>query len=163
MRYIQRARLLNNLTMPKNQYLKTQSAFTLIELLIVISVVGILSGVLVNVIDSKGQKNKALDSVHRKDINDLAVSIESYRTAEGSYPDEGTENNPLDPSASTRNTAAVYITEWPVGVIYIKNDPDFAIYIQKEADTNFIKYNSVWREFRECADTTNPTSITDCD
>lgn len=76
--------------------------FTIIELLIVISVIGILSGILLMVIDPRQSQNIAQDSVRISTLEGLAQVMQTYVTVEGSYP-TGTGDANL----------AVYLDSWP--------------------------------------------------
>ena len=63
-----------------------QSGFTLIELLIVISVIGILSGIAISVIDPIKQQNKSRDSVTVATLNKMGLATNSYMSAYGVAP-----------------------------------------------------------------------------
>ena len=60
--------------------------FTLVELIIAIAVIGVLSGVLVTVINPVGQINKANDGKRKADIAALQSALEQYRFDNSSYP-----------------------------------------------------------------------------
>jgi len=59
---------------------------TLIELLLVITIIGILSGITVAVINPTRQKNTALDGVKVSNLQNVAAAIEAYYAGEGIYP-----------------------------------------------------------------------------
>ncbi len=61
-----------------------QKGFTLIELIVVISIIGILSTVLVA--NFMQVRYKTRDAVRKKDLEQIRLSLESYRTDVGSYP-----------------------------------------------------------------------------
>ena len=65
---------------------RTEVGFTLIELLIVIAIIGILTGVVLVVINPIGAQNRAHDGVRRSNVAKLAQAAEAYNAAEGSYP-----------------------------------------------------------------------------
>lgn len=79
-------------------------AFTLIELLLVVAVIGILAGVTVTVINPQKQKDIAEDAVRLSNVEKLVAAIEAYYAAEGQYPPE----NPTSDAAFMN-----YITAWP--------------------------------------------------
>jgi prepilin-type N-terminal cleavage/methylation domain-containing protein len=64
----------------------TTRGFTLIELLIVISIIGILAGVVIGVIDPQRQRAIATDAVTQSTMNKFIEGIESYYSANGVYP-----------------------------------------------------------------------------
>lgn len=61
-------------------------SFTLIELLIVVGVIGILSGAVLVVINPSKQRDKAADAVIFTTMGKLTTSLESYYAANFSYP-----------------------------------------------------------------------------
>lgn len=67
-----------------------KKAFTLIELLIVISVIGILAGIVIAVIDPIKQKEKAQEGVIVATMSKIVLAIEAYYAVYGVYPDCGT-------------------------------------------------------------------------
>jgi prepilin-type N-terminal cleavage/methylation domain-containing protein len=64
--------------------------FTLIELLIVIVIIGILAGVVLQILDPARQQNRARDGVTRSNMNKLSLVFGSYNAAYGNYPPETT-------------------------------------------------------------------------
>lgn len=67
---------------------KNEKGFTLIELLIVIVIIGILSGVLIAVIDPTSQQNRARDAGIEAAINKIVLATEGYVSAYGYVPDD---------------------------------------------------------------------------
>jgi len=65
-----------------------KNAFTLVELLIVVSIIGILSGIALVVVNPQRQRDIALDTVNKQTLSNMAQSIEGYFLASGSltYP-----------------------------------------------------------------------------
>lgn len=61
--------------------------FTLIELLIVIVIIGILAGVVLQILDPARQQDRAKDGVTRATMNKIALSLGSVHSAYGSYPE----------------------------------------------------------------------------
>lgn len=64
--------------------------FTLIELLIVIVIIGILAGVVLQILNPARQQNRARDGVTRASMNKVALSVGAVMSAYGRYP-AGTE------------------------------------------------------------------------
>ena len=60
--------------------------FTLIELLIVIVIIGILAGVVLQILNPARQQNRAKDGVTRATMNKIALSLGSVNSAYGYYP-----------------------------------------------------------------------------
>ncbi|HXK52572.1 type II secretion system protein [Candidatus Nomurabacteria bacterium] len=94
--------------------------FTLIELLIVVSVLGILGGVLTTVINPKVQRAKAQDSVYATNIQKLAEGIEAYYiTGNGvAYPAEDPSGSLSNVIADPNNNLSKYIATWPTDAAY---------------------------------------------
>ncbi|PIS22202.1 hypothetical protein COT50_03235 [candidate division WWE3 bacterium CG08_land_8_20_14_0_20_41_10] len=63
--------------------------FTLVELLIAISLIGILTGVLLAVLNPRGIQAKARDSQRISDLSKVKVALESYFSDNRGYPTSG--------------------------------------------------------------------------
>lgn len=85
-------------------------AFTLIELLIVIVIIGILAGVLIAVINPAQQQNRAKDANVKAAMNKVALSTEGYISAYGKVPNAnmffGSLQNVTEPNLSCSGAAA---------------------------------------------------------
>ncbi|MDC0449067.1 type II secretion system GspH family protein [bacterium] len=132
--------------MPKKA-LPVQSGFTMIELLLVISIIGVLSGVLLSVVNVQGQRDMANDAVRRASIEQIIESLETHYAVEGYYP--------ADKDASS---LSIYMSIWPddhpTGSIYDYATTDgatFGIVVATARTGVNLKYLSDWGEIRECA------------
>ena len=95
---------------------------TLIELLIVIAIIGILSGITVAVINPTKQKDTARDGVKISNLQNAAMAIESYFAGEGTYP----TNNSGVPAGAMLST---YLTSWP--------GSEYRYYTMREGNIDF--------------------------
>jgi prepilin-type N-terminal cleavage/methylation domain-containing protein len=129
---------------------KSQNAFTLIELLLVVAVIAILSGVMLSVINVSQQRKIAEDGVKRANLEKAATGVESYVQAEGTYPSA---------SGGVPQGVGTYISNWPNGdptsstyvYMYDSSNQDFAIYVQESVDTTkYFKYRSSTSQITEC-------------
>ena len=93
-------------------------AFTLIELLMVISVIGILASFTVGL--GKLASTKMKESRVRAELNQLVTAIESYRARVGYYPPDN--RNPFDGTVNTVTNGLFYELS---GVILTNNDTEF--------------------------------------
>lgn len=66
--------------------IKKLRGFTLLELLIVISLVAILSVIILIILNPIEQYNKAKDARAEKDISEILTAYERYVTSKGQYP-----------------------------------------------------------------------------
>ena len=115
-----------------------EHAFTLIELLLVILVMGILSGVVISVVNVSQQQNTANDSVRLTTMQKIATGLESYYSFNNKYPLLAT-----DPTLTT------YLRVWPdntpAGTTYQYYAPadgsSFGVYVTT-ADGSCYKYRS---------------------
>ena len=65
----------------------TRAGFSIIEIMIVVAVIAMLSGILVPVLDR--ELTQAADSRRAGDIKTIQAAVESYYRTNGSYPDTG--------------------------------------------------------------------------
>ncbi|PIR42690.1 hypothetical protein CO058_00400 [candidate division WWE3 bacterium CG_4_9_14_0_2_um_filter_35_11] len=72
--------------MPRFSAQPHRLAFTLIELLIVVGVIGILSGLVIVVINPNTQFAKARDSNRKKDLALISSALEQYYADNNAYP-----------------------------------------------------------------------------
>lgn len=86
-----------------NLPMRIRSGFTLIELIIVVSLLGILTGVTLSVINPQHMKNQSADSVRVANLQKIVEAAETYNSLEGGYPT----------SLELQNSA--YIANWPDG------------------------------------------------
>lgn len=70
---------------------RSRKAFTLIELLIVIAVIGILAGIVV--FSVTGAQKKSRDNTRKTDIEQIKSALEMYKQANGAYPESGCSDN----------------------------------------------------------------------
>lgn len=113
--------------------MRIKTGFTLIELLLVIAVIGVLSGVVLNVIDVDKTKGKARDGVRISNMGKLVQALEAYCIAEEVCP-----TNAEVTAFSGKITT--YVKEWPQAVggynyNYSRITPDtFAVYVNADRD-----------------------------
>ena len=144
-----------------NKKSNTFHAFTLIEMLIVLGIIGILSGIFINTINARHQQEIATDAQRRQKLKESVDLVEGFRVAEGHYPDEGTNNNPLDSTADDQTLLENYLSEWYPGLIYNVDGDTFSIHIESAVTTNVYKYSSVWSSIRECSTTDSEYDMND--
>jgi len=139
--------------------------FTLVELLVVISLIGILAGVTISIINPKKQRQVAEDGIRQANLQKYALGIEAYGTANGSYPTDA--NGDGEPEGAD---LATFISKIPkdeptVGVTYpytvVADPPSFGVFVVKASDSNAcFKYRSTWGRIRECV---SPNCVGDTD
>jgi len=141
-------------------YRQKQSGFTMVELLLVVSIIGILSAVMISVINVSKQKGTARDGVRMANVEKLVAGIESYFAAEkGLYP--------ID--ADTINVASVfrtiYVKNWPQGLdndgkmneavwgykySQLDSGDNFVLYAKNSGGQGCYKYRSDWGKMQDC-------------
>ena len=77
-------KLRNNLPVVKAAM--ADGGFTLVELLIVISILGIMAAILVGTLNPIALVNKAKDSRRKNDLNKIKIAFEAYHTNKQQYP-----------------------------------------------------------------------------
>lgn len=150
---------------------KNQQGFTLMELLIVVSVIAVLTIVSISIIDPTGSQGRARDGVRMSNVNNLSEGIESYRQIEGAYP---LDSDPGDPDSLLMKT---YLKGWPKPLAddgtldslnwsykYAQIGDGFILYSPTSRGTCY-KYQTTWHKLMECpeAECTNALSlVADC-
>jgi prepilin-type N-terminal cleavage/methylation domain-containing protein len=71
----------------KNKFYNQRRAFTLVELLVVISIIGLLSSIAV--INLSSARSKARDGKRIADIKQLTTAMQLYYDTNGTYPNTG--------------------------------------------------------------------------
>ena len=105
---------------------KKSSGFTLVELLITITVLAILSGVLLTLINVNGIRSKARDSQRKADLSKIQTALESYFADHQQYPsgrqDCASSQNPgfmcITGSDLTSQALNGYMDKVPVDPLY---------------------------------------------
>lgn len=150
-----------------------QQGFTLVELLVVISLVGILAGVTTSIINPVKQRHVAEDGVRQSNLEKYALGIEAYANANSSYPttiafDVGTkkptdvelalfvarvpDDEPTPPLPYPYSHAAATAT----------TPEAFGVYVVEASDaTKCFKYLSIWGKIKECTPLTKCQGTTD--
>lgn len=85
----------------KFSVLHRSKGFTLIEILVVITIIGILSSVLITAINPIAQRNKGRDAQRKADVRQIQSALEFYRSDAGSYPASVTCNQAISYNGTT--------------------------------------------------------------
>ncbi len=134
-----------------------KSGFTLVELLIVITIIALLSGVVIGYVSDAGKKGR--DSKRMQNIDQLAKAINLYFSQDGSLPTGTTGwctyiSNPDGPAPGYNkqfaNDIAPYIANVPL-------DPTKAGMV---GDYLFDNMDNVKGSYALCANLENPTGKT---
>jgi prepilin-type N-terminal cleavage/methylation domain-containing protein len=123
--------------------LRNKKGFTIVELLISISILAILSGVTISVINFGQKRANARDAVRRSNIEKLAQSLEAYCAAEPTCA----------PNLADAVLTTTYVKAMPADTTYtyFVSGANFTVFATKASDANScIKYCSEWGEIREC-------------
>jgi len=136
-----------------------RNGFTLIELLVVISVLIILVGVTLSIINPKKQRQKAEDGIRQANLEKLATAIESYSNANGLYP---TAAEMADTNGDDKPDGAemqVFISTLPndqptAGTTYLysvsADQASFVAYVAKASDSSAcFRYHSACSKIQE--------------
>lgn len=135
-----------------------RAGFTLVELLVVISLVGILAGVAIAIINPTRQRAIAEDGVRQANLNKYAMGVEAYANYYGRYPKEIKINDykdPIDPA-----TLSIFIKKIPYQdptptAIYTYEGTSsgdmFGLVVPLASDpSKCYKYHSKVGQIREC-------------
>lgn len=130
--------------------------FTLVELLISVSIIGILAGITISGLNVLAQRGRAQDAVIRKDIEQTVQALESFYVTYDYYP-LASGGRPND------SKLIQFVNPWPTTVVYIVsvNQADFAVYALLQ-NQSYLKYSSPIGKLRNCKPT-NITQLNYCD
>lgn len=110
-----------------------QRGFTLIELIVVISIIGILASVLVA--NFMQVREKTRDGVRKSDLEQIRLALETYRIDVGSYPVALYSDTGCDVSLVNPNSGTVYMEELPcdpredgMQYVYLVNESTYLQY-----------------------------------
>lgn len=134
-----------------------QKAFTLVELLIVVSVIGVLAAATVSIIDHQKQQGIARDAVKRSKMESIVVGLETYYASEGLYPsDPDNDGYPTD-DPDLSSFIGTWPNDTPEGALYVYDVNGGRTQAGVVVDTSWgdvYKYRTTWGEIRECQTTT---------
>lgn len=145
----------NTSMLPKYNLSKKPNGFTLVELLLVITLISILSGVLISTINFANQRKNAEDAIRRETIYKIVESLETYRLGErGLYPtDPNSDGNPSDDPM----LATYFKNGWPNGT---PNGATYSYWVSAARDTagvtviqnsgRVFKFRSEWGAVQNC-------------
>lgn len=72
--------------MPNLEKNKLNSGFTLIELMVVVMIIAVLSGLVLNIVNPSGLRAKARDSSRTADLKRIQAALEAYFADNRGYP-----------------------------------------------------------------------------
>jgi prepilin-type N-terminal cleavage/methylation domain-containing protein len=90
-----------------------KKGFTLIEILIVIMIIGILSGTMLSVINVKGIRSKSRDAQRVSDLKKIQTALELYFSDNRTYPVSGWVNITGGDTLSAALTGGSFINKVP--------------------------------------------------
>lgn len=111
--------------------MKKKSAFTLIELIVTISIIALISTVVF--VSLSGSKQKERDAKKISDVLQLQTALENYKRAEGVYPSTITLGQPLVGSTT--------------GITFLSKVPEASIGEDCGADQYSYSYSSTTKEY----------------
>jgi type II secretory pathway pseudopilin PulG len=124
----------------------SSAAFSLPELLVVISVMSALGGAIITVFNPTVHKNRTTDSVKLTNIREVSEALNTYKVLQGKFPTSSLDNKP--------SGIEQFISNWPQeGLKYVTETGTrmYAVYVPSSEDPNvYFKYNSCWSKILKC-------------
>jgi prepilin-type N-terminal cleavage/methylation domain-containing protein len=120
--------------MISNYYYKgvmKQNGFSLIELLVVITIIGILTALFIT--NMVGVRERARDARVKADLNELKTALRLYYNDAQEYPDTGSVNVPA-PGTTFSSGGTVYMNEVPQFDSYTQQNSGDGFLIQVELE-----------------------------
>ncbi len=107
--------------------MKRQAGFTIIEMLIVVTILAMLAGILIPVLEDAAKSSR--DARRSADLKNCQAALESYKRVNGTYPDTGDEwFGDMSDNGGYGYDAAGYIP----GMV-----PDFLPALPKDPDSQY--------------------------
>lgn len=91
--------------------ISTQGGFTLLELLVVISIIGILTAL--GAVNYVGVRERARDAERKADLSQIQTALEFYRSDTGEYPTRTLFYSNIACNGEFANNGVVYIKSVP--------------------------------------------------
>ncbi len=112
--------------------MKNAHGFTVVELLVVTVVIAILAGI--GIVSYTGIQKRAIITVAKTDVNNVAKKLEIYRLRHGTYPITGSGAGPMTAMEQILRETNLYIATRTVGTSRAKSfiyctTPDLQHYI----------------------------------
>lgn len=117
---------------------RSQQGFTIVELLVVVLIIGVLAGIILQVMNPAGVRGKAKDSQKAADLGKIQTSLELYFSDNRNYPTSGciqlTGSNALKTALTSNN----YINDMPddSNYRYRSNGSDYVLTAVMEVATS---------------------------
>lgn len=92
--------------------MKKKNAFTLVEILIVFTIVILLALMMVSIFASKNFFDKGKDSQRKKDLARIKVAFEEYYNDKNCYPQDVASWN-IQENCKSSSTFSPYLSPWP--------------------------------------------------
>jgi prepilin-type N-terminal cleavage/methylation domain-containing protein len=139
---------------------KLKQGLTMIELLVVITIIAALAGVVASTINLPRQRAIAEDAIKRGNVEEIMQGLDAFKAFYGRYPSPA--------SMEDQGKLAEFFT-WPTEpndfeyvYNYDSNTSQYFVYVDKSVDEGILKYYSEWLGIRECYGTVDRTSAEDC-
>jgi hypothetical protein len=124
-------------------------------MIIVATIIGILGGVVIFLIDPQRAMDRSADSVRLGTVGKIVEAAEAYANLEGNYPTQA------------QLEGSVYINSWPTDVPksgdtydYSQSGSTFTVYTEK-SDGSYYKYFSTQGRTYDCP--ASGSAYSDCD
>ena len=117
--------------------MNSKKGFTLIELIVVISIIGVLSTLIINNLNDA--RARARDSKRKQELSGLKTALRLYYNDYQTYPDAAAGNSDIlgcgaSGTAACGGSGADFST---TGAVYMKQLPDFSYYSQDDNGDGF--------------------------
>ncbi len=97
---------------------KTKKGFTLVEILVVMSILAIMVTATIGILDPIALVGRARDSKRKRDLNDIKTSFEEFFNDKGRYPTSSELSSWNQPANCGKSLVGIkkYLRTWPCGL-----------------------------------------------
>lgn len=130
-----------------------KNGFTLVELMIVVTIIIILAVMMVGIFNATGVYDKARDAQRKKDLGRIKIAFEEYYNDKGCYPNQDVVAQLSSVANCQTNIFAPWLQNWPCD----PNKSPYIIVVEDKRLSQCNKWYKIFANLENKKDTAIPT------